>query len=164
MRKAVYAGSFDPITNGHLWMIERGAALFDRLIVAIGRNSDKKHTFSLEDRLRALRQSTRGIRGVSVAGFENDFLVNYARSVGARFILRGIRDARDYDFERGMRHINDDLQPSITTIFLLPPRQIAEVSSSLVKGLIGSAGWRTVVKRYVPLPVYRLILSRYGDR
>ena len=69
----------------------------------------------------------------------------------------------DYEFERGIRHINGDLQPNITTIFLMPPREIAEVSSSLVKGLIGPQGWQLIVKRYVPLPVvYELILAKFG--
>jgi pantetheine-phosphate adenylyltransferase len=163
MRKAVYAGSFDPITNGHLWMIEQGAELFDELIVAIGENPDKKYTFPLETRLRALRDTLKGIRGVKVDSFRDEFLVNYARSVGARFILRGIRDTRDYEFERGMRHINDDLQPAMITVFLMPPRHIAEVSSSLVKSLIGPNGWRATVKRYVPAPVHKLLLAKYGD-
>ena len=121
MRKAVYAGSFDPITNGHLWMIKQGAELFDELIVAIGENPDKKYTFSVKERLQALRETLKGIHGVKVDSFRDEFLVNYARSVGARFILRGIRDTRDYEFERGMRHINDDLQPEIATVFLMPP-------------------------------------------
>jgi pantetheine-phosphate adenylyltransferase len=163
MRKAVYAGSFDPITNGHLWMIRQGAELFDELIVAIGENPDKKYTFSVKERLQALRETLKGIRGVRVASFQDEFLVNYARSVGARFILRGIRDTRDYEFERGMRHINDDLQPEIATVFLMPPRHIAEISSGLVKGLIGPNGWRNTVKRYVPPPVHKFLLAKYPN-
>lgn len=162
MRKAVYAGSFDPITNGHLWMVEKGSHLFDELIVAIGENPEKKYTFSFDERLRVLRESVKGIANISVNSFENQFLVNYARTVGAQFILRGIRDSRDYEFERGMRHFNDDLQPDITTVFLMPPREIAEVSSSLVKGLVGPEGWQEIVRRYVPAPVYELIISRHG--
>ncbi|HNV71956.1 MAG TPA: pantetheine-phosphate adenylyltransferase, partial [Candidatus Ozemobacteraceae bacterium] len=127
-RKAVYAGSFDPVTHGHLWMIEQGARMFDELIVAIGVNPDKKYTFSLEERLRVLRASVSGYERVTVDAFENQYLVNYARRIGAAFILRGIRDAHDFEFERGMRHINQDLQPEISTVFLMPPRAIAEVS------------------------------------
>ncbi len=164
MRKAVYAGSFDPITNGHLWMVQEGARLFDELVIAIGENPDKRYSFSQEDRLRVLRDSVRGVAGVSVTSFKGQFLVNYARSLGARYILRGIRDARDYEFERGMRHINDDLQPEITTVFLMPPRGIAEVSSSLVKGLIGPQGWQEEVKRYVPEAVYELLLAQHARR
>ncbi len=163
-RKAVYAGSFDPVTNGHLWMIEQGARLFDELVVAIGVNPDKKYTFSLEERLRVLRSAVQEIERVSVDSFENQYLVNYARRIGAGFILRGIRDARDFEFERGMRHVNQDLQPEIATVFLMPPRAISEVSSSLVKGLIGPDGWRDIVRGYVPMSVFELILNRYGSR
>lgn len=163
MKKAVYAGSFDPITNGHLWMVDQGAKLFDELVVAIGENPDKKYTFMLEERLQALRESVKGLRRVRAEVFRNQFLVNYARSLGAQYILRGIRDVRDYEFERGMRHINDDLHSRITTVFLMPPRDIAEVSSSLVKGLVGPRGWRKVVRRYVPSPVYQLLLIKYAN-
>lgn len=161
-RKAVYAGSFDPITNGHLWMVEQGSGLFDELVVAIGQNPDKRYAFTLEERLRTLRLAVAGLPRVTVDQFENRYLAEYARSVGAQFILRGIRDTRDFEYERGMRHINHDLHPGITTVFLMPPRQIAEVSSSLVKGLVGPAGWREVVRQYVPPAVCELLLDRHG--
>ena len=164
MKRAVYAGSFDPVTNGHLWMIEQGIALFDELIVAIGINPDKKYTFTLEERLDAIQdviiQYVLHRDSILITSFENDFLVTYASSVKAQYILRGVRSVEDYEFERGIRHINSDLKPDITTIFLMPPREISEVSSSLVKGLIGPNGWQDVVKRYVPTPVYDLILSK----
>src|SRR3989344_2311309 len=118
MKKAVYAGSFDPLTNGHLWMIEAGANLFDELVVAIGINPDKKHAFSLEDRISMLKRSTRNFSNVKIDSFENKFLVNYASSVNAQYILRGIRTEGDYEYERGMRHVNSDLNPKIATTFL----------------------------------------------
>jgi pantetheine-phosphate adenylyltransferase len=163
MRRAVYAGSFDPITKGHLWMIERGAALFDELIVAIGENPDKRYTFPHEERQAMLRESVEGIGGVRVESFVGKYLVDYASAIGAQYMLRGIRSGADFDYERAMRHVNQDLQPGIATVFLMPPRDIAEVSSSLVKGLIGPAGWREAVRRYLPDPVYRRILERYAD-
>jgi len=165
MKRAVYAGSFDPVTNGHLWMIEQGVALFNELIVAVGVNPGKKYTFSLKERLKVLdeviwTEISGCAEDIVIDSFENDFLVNYARSMDADYILRGIRSVEDYEFERGVRHINSDLQSDITTIFLMPPREISEVSSSLVKGLIGPNGWKDVVKRYVPAPVFDLILSK----
>ena len=137
MRKAVYAGSFDPITNGHLWMIKEGSKLFDDLVVAIGVNPDKKYAFSLEDRVDMLRRSTRQFPNVKIDSFENEFLVNYANSIDAQYMLRGIRTEGDYEYERGMRYINSDLNPQIVTTFLMPPRELVEISSSFVKGLVG---------------------------
>jgi len=154
MRTAVYAGSFDPLTNGHLWMIERGLELFDRLYVAIGTNSQKSYTFTVQERLEQLRESIPSCERLTISEFNNLYLVNYAQSVNAQFILRGIRSYTDYEYERGMRHINNDMAPNITTIFLMPPRDISELSSSMVKSLIGIEGWQDSVRRYVPVPVF----------
>jgi pantetheine-phosphate adenylyltransferase len=159
-RKCVYAGSFDPVTMGHMWMIREGAKLFDELIVAVGVNPAKKYTFSIEERLDFLRECAKGIGNVRIASFENQFLVHFAASIGAHYILRGIRSVRDYEFEAGMRHVNSDLSPKITTVFLIPPRGISEISSSFVKGLVGPAGWERVVKQYLPSPVYERFVSR----
>ena len=140
-------------------MIQEGVRLFEHLIVAVGINPDKKNTFSLEDRLAMLRESCRQFSNVEVASFSNLYLIDYAKSVGASHILRGIRSAGDYEFERTMRNINGDLDPKICTVFLIPPRDIAEVSSSMVKGMIGPTGWRRIVRKYVPAPVYRQLLQ-----
>ncbi len=161
MVKAVYAGSFDPVTNGHLWMIKEGAELFDKLVAAIGINPDKKYSFSLEERIDMLKKSTRDCPNIIIDSFENKFLVNYAESVNAEDILRGIRSQADYEFEKGMRNINSDLNPDITTIFLIPPRGIAEVSSSFVKNLIGPEHWEDVIERYIPRSVYNSLLIKF---
>ena len=158
-RLGVYAGSFDPLTIGHLWMIEQGVQLFDHLIVAVGVNPDKRSSFSVEDRLAMLRESIAKLPNHSVASFSNLYLIDFAQSVGATHILRGIRSAGDFEYERPMRNINGDLNPDICTVFLMPPRDIAEVSSSMVKGLIGPAGWRKIVRKYVADPVYRRLLD-----
>jgi pantetheine-phosphate adenylyltransferase len=155
----VYAGSFDPPTVGHLWMIEQAMRLFDECVVAIGINPDKKYTFGLEERLDMLRASTRRFSNLSVTSFSNRYLIEYAQSIGATHILRGIRSGADFEYERGMRNINSDLDPKICTVFLMPPRDIAEVSSSMVKGLIGPVGWKKVVRKYVPAPVYEHLLK-----
>jgi pantetheine-phosphate adenylyltransferase len=121
-KSGVYAGSFDPLTVGHMWMVEQGARLFDRLVVAVGVNPDKKYTFPLNDRLAMLRESTGQFPNVSVASFSNRYLIHYAQSIGATHILRGIRTESDYEFERTMRNINGDLDPGVCTVFLMPPR------------------------------------------
>jgi len=159
-RRAVYAGSFDPLTMGHMYMIERGAELFDRLIVAVGVNPNKRYTFGLQERLSLLGECVQRFDNVEVDSFESQFLVRYARSRGAEFILRGIRSEQDYRFEHAIRNINEDLEPGVTAVFLIPPREICELSSSFVKGLVGFEGWQQVVKPYVPEPVYRRLLAR----
>ena len=159
-RIAVYAGSFDPPTNGHLWMIKKGLELFDKLIVAIGTNPSKSYTFSVEERLELLRASTGAQDRLEVAYFDNRYLVDYAKEQDALFVLRGIRSPDDYEYERVMRHINADLAKEITTVFLMPPRDIAEVSSSMVMGLVGPEGWQSNVKRYVPEQVFEALQER----
>ena len=96
---------------------------------------------------------------VRISVFENRFLVDYAREAKANFIVRGIRSAADYEYERSMRYINSDIAPEISTVFLMPPREIAEVSSTMVKGLVGPQGWRDMIGRYLPEPVYQKILQ-----
>jgi len=161
MPKAIYGGSFDPPTNGHLWMIRTASELFREVVVAIGVNPEKRYAYRVEDRAALLRACTAGLPNVSVDTFENQFLVRYARSIGARYILRGIRNEGDYAREREMRYINSDLEPDILTVFLMPPREIAEVSSSFVRGLVGPEGWQDVVRRFVPDPVYQYFLQMH---
>jgi pantetheine-phosphate adenylyltransferase len=157
MQTAVYAGSFDPPTNGHLWMIERGLELFDHLIVAIGTNPSKRYSFTVEERLELLRASSTASDRLEITHFDNRYLVDYARSVGAKHVLRGIRSTHDYEYERVMRHINADMAPEIVTVLLMPPRDISELSSSMIKSLIGPDGWEETVKRYVPAAVFEKI-------
>ncbi len=159
-RLGVYAGSFDPLTIGHLWMIEQGVSLFDELIVGIGVNPDKRYTFPLEDRLAMLKESLAEFPNLSVTSFSNRYLIDYAKSMDATHILRGIRSESDYEYERTMRNINGDVDPNICTLFLMPPRDIAEVSSSMVKGLVGPEGWQHVVRKYLPAPVYSRFLNQ----
>ncbi len=140
-------------------MVEQGVAVLDRLVVAVGINPDKRYTFPLEDRLAMLRESLKRFRNFSVASFSNLYLIDYAQQIGATRILRGIRSESDYEYERTMRNINGDLGSGICTVFLMPPRNIAEVSSSMVKGLVGPKGWQRVVRKYVPEPGYRQLIK-----
>ena len=162
MRKAVYAGSFDPITMGHLWVIQQAAPLFDQLIVAIGVNSAKKAYFSVEERLKFIRESTSHIPNCRSDSFENKYVVDYASHIGAGYIIRGIRNESDFTYERAMRHINSDLRPEVLTLFLMPPREISELSSSMVKGMVGPEGWESIVKRSVPACVFEALKAAAG--
>lgn len=162
MRTAVYAGSFDPLTNGHLWMIEQGLELFDHIYVAIGSNPSKSYTFSVQERIEMLQESLPSCERLTISQFDNRYLVDYANEVNAHYILRGIRSPGDYEYERVMRHINGDMAPKITTTFLMPPRDITELSSSMIKGLTGPDGWEEIVQRYVPAPVMTQLIKRYS--
>ena len=163
MQTAVYAGSFDPPTNGHLWMISQGLALFDRLVVAIGQNPSKNYVFSTEERIDLLRSSIPSYERLTITHFDNRYLVDYAKEVGAEFILRGIRSPGDYEYERVMRHINSDMAPDINTVFLMPPREMAELSSSMVMGMVGPEGWGKTVRRYLPSPVFDALVTKHSQ-
>ncbi len=160
MMKGIYAGSFDPPTNGHLWVIRRGAEMFDTLVVAVGVNPHKQGMFTVQERERMLKQVLAGNPNIEVTSFENKFLVHFAESIGARYILRGIRSTADYQIERSTVQVNMDINPNISTVFLIPPAEIAKISSGLVKGLVGPEGWEDVVRGYVPKEVYTELLRK----
>lgn len=160
MKRAVYAGSFDVFTNGHLWVAETAAKLFDELIVAIGENPEKKCTFSKDERIDMLSNSLAHLPNISIGFFVNQYLVNYAKHCNAKFIIRGIRNINDFEFEKSIRNINFDLDNTIIPIFLIPPRELSEVSSSFVKALCGPEGWEDTVKKLVPNPVFKELLRR----
>lgn len=161
MDRCVYAGSFDPLTNGHIWMISEGAKLFDELIIAVGINHEKKPMFPTEEKIQMIKTCTKDYRNIKVDSFEKQFLVNYAKSVGAQYILRGIRNSKDYEYEKSMRIINHALNKDVSAIFLMPPEELSEVSSSVVKGLIGPEGWEKAVRKYVPDVVYEKLLAYF---
>lgn len=163
-RKAVYAGSFDPPTEGHMYMIREGAALFDELVVAIGVNPEKKSLFPVDERLALLRSCVRDHSNVTVSKFEARYLIDYAHQIGARYILRGIRNSADFGFEQTMRNVNADRNPAITTVFLMPPRELAEVSSSFVKGLVGPRGWAKFLRGMVPAAVHEALLRKFAGK
>jgi len=136
---AIYPGSFDPVTNGHLDLIERGAKLFDRLIVAVLRNLEKDPLFSVTERVEMLGEATRPWPNVEVEIFEG-LLVDYARRRGAHVILRGIRAVSDYEYELQMALMNRRLEPQIETVFMMPAETYSYLSSRLVKEIFRLGG------------------------
>ena len=143
MRRAIYPGSFDPVTNGHLDIIERGCKLFDEIIIAILVNPDKRPFFSIEERQGMLEDVLKGIaRGtcvVRVDAFEG-LLVQYAVAKQANAIVRGIRAISDYEFELQMALMNRRLEPSIETVFMMPADTYSYLSSRLVKEVFQLGG------------------------
>jgi pantetheine-phosphate adenylyltransferase len=130
--KAIYPGSFDPPTNGHFDLIERGSKIFDELVVAILRNPDKDPLFSLADRRKMLEEMTAEFDNVSVDTFDG-LTVDYALRVDARAILRGIRAISDYEYELQMALMNRKLQPGLETVFMMPAARYSYLSSRLVR-------------------------------
>ena len=129
---AVYPGTFDPITNGHLEIITRGVRLFDAIIVAILRNPDKEPLFAMEERVEILRAVAGRLPNVRVEAFDG-LLVDYARSRGAQVIVRGLRALSDFEYEYQMALMNQRLAPDIHTIYMMPSEAYSYVSSRLVK-------------------------------
>jgi pantetheine-phosphate adenylyltransferase len=130
--RAIFPGTFDPITNGHLDLIERGSRIFDELVVAVLRNPDKNPLFTLSERVEMLREVTRDRDNVSVATFDG-LLVNFARQVGASAVLRGIRAISDYEYEFQMALMNRRLAPEVEVVFMMPAQRYTFVSSRLLK-------------------------------
>ena len=131
-RCAVYTGSFDPITLGHLNVIERGAGLVDELVVGVGINIDKQSLFSAEERVELIREATRHLSNVRIETFSG-LAVRFVRDIGARVIVRGVRSLTDIEAEFTMTLANRKLDPYIETVFLMADEEFSHVSSSLIK-------------------------------
>ena len=136
---AIYPGSFDPVTNGHLDLIERGEKMFDMLIVAVLKNAEKQPLFSLDERVAMLREVTSQWSCVEVDVFDG-LLVDYARKRGAGVILRGIRAVSDYEYELQMALMNRKLEPRLETVFMLPGLSYSYLSSKLVREIAQLGG------------------------
>jgi len=135
MRIALFPGSFDPVTVGHLDIVQRGSELFDEVVVAVGMNSAKKYFFSHEERMEMLNATFAGMDKVRVA--EYDILtVDFAKQNGAKFLLRGVRDGNDLAYERPLSTINKYLSPEIETVFLVASGNLSDISSTLVREVI----------------------------
>jgi pantetheine-phosphate adenylyltransferase len=136
-RVAVYPGSFDPITLGHLNVIERASRLFDRLIVAVGVNSQKAPWFTPEERCELIRRSTAGLENVETRTYEG-LTVRFAKEVGARVVVRGVRPIADLPAELTLMMANRQLEPEVETLFLIADGELAHVSSTLIKEIAGA--------------------------
>ena len=138
MKKAIFPGSFDPITNGHVDIVQRAIPLFDEIVIAIGINSNKKYMFSLEERKRFIEKTFENVSGVSVQTY-NGLTVDFCQSIDASFILRGLRNPADFEFEKAIAHTNRSLS-EIETVFLLTSTETSFISSSIVRDVIQNQG------------------------
>lgn len=137
--RAVYPGSFDPVTNGHIDLIQRSSTLFDEVVVAILRNAEKTPMFTSEERADMLEQTVRDLKNVTVASFDG-LLVDFATEIQASVIIRGIRAISDYEYELQMALMNRRLSSSIETVFMLPAEAYSYLSSKLVKEIAQLGG------------------------
>jgi pantetheine-phosphate adenylyltransferase len=157
---AVYAGSFDPVTNGHIDLIERTSKLFNAVVVAIGVHPTRTPLFTSDERLALLQEVTRTYANVRVSPFDG-LLIDFCRSVGARVIVRGLRAATDFEYELQIAHANADLMPEIDTIFLPTRTNYGFVSASLVRDIAIHGG---DVSRYAPPCVIQALAAKYRKR
>ena len=161
MRRAIYPGSFDPLTNGHLDVIERARNMFDELIVAVAENDAKKFPlFTIEERLELLREALKGHSRLIIASFRG-LLVDYAREEGAVAVVRGLRAISDFEFEFQMALMNRRLEPGIETIFMMPKQDYTYLSSRMVKEIARLGG---DVEPFVPSTVAKALSERLRNR
>jgi pantetheine-phosphate adenylyltransferase len=154
---AVYPGSFDPITLGHLEIVERAASLFDEVVVAVGHHPTKPGFFKFEDRVRLIERSISHIRNARAAHYSG-LMIEFCREVGARVIVRGLRAAGDFEPEFQMALANRELQPGVETVFLIPEPTKQFISSSLIREIASHGG---SFQPFVPEPVAQAMCARY---
>ncbi len=143
---AVFPGSFDPFSVGHQNIVERALPLFDEIIVAIGENSQKKYLLSLEKRKDIIKQTFSGNEKVSVASYEG-LTSEFCKSVGSSYLLRGIRNARDLDFEQSIAQMNQEISPGLETIFLVNEPRFSAINSSIIREIYINGG---DVSKFIP--------------
>jgi len=157
MRKALYPGSFDPITNGHLDIIKRASRLFDELEIVIMVNPEKQYTFSIDERMEMIRLSLEDLPNIKISA-KSGLTIDYARSVNAKVLIRGIRAVMDYEYELQQATTNMVLAEEIETLFLLTRPEYSFLSSSVVKQIALNKGDLSL---FVPHPIKKMIEDKY---
>jgi pantetheine-phosphate adenylyltransferase len=157
MKRAVYPGSFDPVTNGHLDVVERARKLFDEVIVAVAHNDEKQPLFSLDERLELLGQTVGKLDNVRIAHFD-DLLVEFAKRNDARAVVRGLRAVSDFEFEFQMALMNRKLESAVETIFLMPKEEYTYLSSRIIKEIARLGG---DVSKFVPAAVAQALGKKF---
>ena len=154
--KAIYAGSFDPISNGHLDIIKRAAKLYDELHIVDSNNILKKYTFTVEERIDMLRLATVGIKNVIITAYDG-LVVNYAKENKIRILIRGMRNYSDYENEFNLYQYNKDLAPEIETLIMMPSTKNLFISSSAIKELVT---FNCDISKYIPKIVNDIVVNK----
>lgn len=167
MKSCIISGSFDPITNGHLWLLKEALQMFDKIFFVVGTNSAKQHFFDQGTRIalviRAIEQcfSAEEVSRIQVLPLPpKQMLVDFAIEQNCTVILRGLRNSTDFEYEYGIDLVQRRRHPDIRTIFLITPREYTEISSSLVRQLAGLQGWELVVSDFVPTIILQALQER----
>lgn len=158
MRTAIYPGSFDPVTYGHIDIIQRASAMVDKLIIGVLRNSTKTPLFSVEERVNMLREVTKGIDNVEICSFDG-LLIDFARMTGARIIVRGLRAVTDFEYELQLAQTNKAVYPEIDTLFLVTSVEYSYVSSSVVREV---ASYNGDISKFVPACVTEMLMNKFN--
>ena len=154
----VYPGTFDPITNGHIDLVERAARLFDQVVVAIAESQKKQPLFDLEERVALSQQSLQHLDNVKVAGFSG-LLTDFVSEQGSNCVLRGLRAVADFEYEFQLANMNRAMQPEFESVFLTPSAELSYISSSLVREIASLGG---DVRGFVPSPVVNALSERFA--
>ncbi|MFU0853756.1 pantetheine-phosphate adenylyltransferase [Kluyvera cryocrescens] len=155
-KRAIYPGTFDPITNGHLDIVTRAACMFDQVILAIAASPSKKPMFDLSERVTLAQQATAHLPNVEVMGF-SDLMANFARAQQANILIRGLRAVADFEYEMQLAHMNRHLMPELESVFLMPSKDWSFISSSLVKEVARHDG---DVTHFLPANVHQALMEK----
>lgn len=155
-KRAIYPGTFDPITNGHIDIITRASKMFDKVILAIAASPSKKPMFDLDERVALARQAIAHLDNVEVVGF-SDLMANFARNQQANILIRGLRAVADFEYEMQLAHMNRHLMPDLESVFLMPSKEWSFISSSLVKEVARHQG---DVTHFLPANVHQALIDK----
>jgi pantetheine-phosphate adenylyltransferase len=159
METAIYPGSFDPITNGHLDVLETGAKIFGKVIIAVARNSEKNGFLTVDQRVELIKQSVQHLKNVEVDSFDG-LTINYAMSKNARVLLRGLRAVSDFEYEMQLSQTNSALCDEVKTVFLITKPEYNFISSSSIREILLNGGDTSM---FVPEPVYKYLSKQYKN-